>query len=449
MPGEERLWFRMRVLSPESRRHRSWLAGSLESVEPLREEPYRQLWLGQGASAFGEALVPVAVAFATLRIAGGSPALLGLVLGAGAAAQTAALPVGGVLGDRLPRQAVMVTAGWVRAVVLSALAVLVLAGRASVWELMVAMLANGLAGALFRPAATAVVPSTVSAARLQPANALIALSRSTSQICAPILAGVLVAAFDPGWAFAGGALAFVIAAVSLGRLRLPRTARAGRSGLWDELSAGWREIAVRPWYLSNLGVHALGNVGIAAFLVLGPVVTSRSPRGSASWGLIAASIAGGTVIGGVIALRILPRRPLVVANLAVTLAAVQLVALALSLPTPVIMATTAVGFAGVSFLNRVWATVMQQLIPLSVLARVSSFDWALSMVAMPLGYALSGSAAGRIGVPPTLTMAALVLALPSALVVLVPGVRAVRRLPDGTVVGPAARAQMSPAGEPS
>ena len=410
-------------------------------MEPLREAPYRQLWLGQGASAFGEGLVPLAVAFATLRITDGSPALLGLVLGAGATAQTVALPLGGVLGDRLPRQAVMVTASWVRALVQGALAVLVLAGRANVWELILAMLANGLASALFRPAATAVVPSTVSAARLQPANALIALSRSTSQICAPILAGVLVAAFDPGWAFAVGAFAFVVAAVSLARLHLPTIERGDRSGIWFDLAAGWREIAARRWYLSNLVAHALGNLGISAFLVLGPVVTSRSPRGSTSWGLISASIAAGTVVGGVIALRILPRRPLVIANVAVTSAALQLVALALSVPTPLIMATTVVGFAGVSFLNRVWATVMQQLIPMSVLARVSSYDWALSMVAMPVGYALSGSAAGWIGVPQTLTMAALALALPSVLVVVMPGVRAVRRLPDGTVVGPAARAQ--------
>jgi hypothetical protein len=124
-------------------------------------------------------------------------------------------------------------------------------------------------------------------------------------------------------------------------------------------------------------------------------------------------------------------------------------ALALSLPTPLIMAMTMVGFAGVSFLNRVWATVMQQLIPMAVLARVSSYDWALSTVAMPVGYALSGSAAGWIGVPQTLTMAALVLALPNALIAVTPGVRAVRRLSDGTVVGPAPRGQISPAGDPS
>jgi len=418
-------------------------------MEPLRQAPYRQLWLGQGASAFGEGMVPLAVAFATLQITNGSPTLLGLVLGAAAAAQTVALPLGGVLGDRLPRPAVMVIACWVRVVAQAGLAALVLAGRAQVWELIVAMLANGLASALFRPAATAVVPSVVSAARLQPANALIALSRSTSQICAPILAGVVVAAFAPGWALAAAAVTFVVAAVSLGRLHLPRIARSDRPGMWSELAAGWHEMAVRPWYLSNLAAHALGNLAIATFLVLGPVIASRSAHGSTTWGLIAASIAVGSVLGGVVAFRVLPRRPLVIANLAVTISALQMVALAHSLPTPLIMATAVAGFAGTSFLNRVWTTVMQQLIPTAVLARVSSYDWALSLAAMPVGYALGGAAAGWIGVPQTLTVAALVLALPNALIVLTPGVRAVRRLSDGTVAGPAVRAQRSPAGDPS
>jgi MFS family permease len=90
----------------------------------------------------------------------------------------------------------------------------------------------------------------------------------------------------------------------------------------------------------------------------------------------------------------------------------------------------------VTFLNEVWSATMQQLMPKEALARVSSYEWLLSLAAMPLGYAVVGPVADRMGVPATLLVATLVLTLPSVLIILVPGVRAVRRTPEGLIVGP-------------
>jgi MFS family permease len=407
-----------------------WLPASLD---PLRERPYRLLWVGQAASAAGDSLVPVALAFATIQVAHGSPSALGLVLGSAVTAQTVFLPLGGVWGDRLPRQVVMLTSDGVRAVVQAAVAAVLLTGHAQVWELISAMVVQGAASAFFRPASTALVPQTVSAVRLQQANALIGLSRSVTQVGGPIVAGVLVAAASPGWAFAANAASFVVSAGTLAALRLPPLPARPRRSTWHELVTGWREVSHRAWYVLNLGTHACWNLGIAALFVLGPIVVGRALGGATAWGFVSAAVAVGSLGGGLVALRFLPGRPLVAANLALTLGAPVLVALALQLPVAVVVAWAAACFAGVTFLNEVWSTVMQQLIPPEVQARVSSFDWALSLVAMPAGYALSGAAAAWIGVPQTLLIAALVLALPNALVVLVPGVRGIRRLPDGTI----------------
>ena len=40
----------------------------LASFEPLRERPFRLLWLGRTASSIGDSMVPVALAFAVLDI---------------------------------------------------------------------------------------------------------------------------------------------------------------------------------------------------------------------------------------------------------------------------------------------------------------------------------------------------------------------------------------------
>jgi len=50
-------------------------------VQPLRERQFRLLWLGQVASGMGDALVPVALAFAVLSVNSSATALGGVLAG--------------------------------------------------------------------------------------------------------------------------------------------------------------------------------------------------------------------------------------------------------------------------------------------------------------------------------------------------------------------------------
>jgi MFS family permease len=402
------------------------------ALAPLAERNFRFLWIGQAVSAVGDALVPVALAFATLQIARSASAL-GLVLALSTTARVVTLPIGGVWADRLPRQLVMLSSDAIRALVYGIVAALLLSGTAQLWELIVASVIYSAAGAFFTPASSALVPQTVSAGHLQQANALMGLSRSTTSVGGPVVAGILVALVSPGWVFAIDAVTFVVSAVSLAMLRIPASSPAPSAGFWSELMAGWRAVTSRRWYVLNLGAHALWNFAIAAFFVLGPIVAKQHLGGASAWGLIAGSLGAGSVVGGLIALRIRPRRPLVAANLALTLAALQILALVPPLPTIAIMCACLIGFAGLTFLNEVWSATVPQLIPADVLARATSFDWLLSLIAMPVGFAVCGPLADLIGIQTTLVAAAVILALPSLLIVLVPGVRKVRRTDEGTI----------------
>jgi MFS family permease len=98
-----------------------------ERAGALAERPFRLLWLGQTTSAIGDALVPVALAFAVFQIGGGGAAL-GLVLASLTIGRTAFVLVGGVWGDRLPRRLVMLTCDVVRALVDAFIAVALLTG---------------------------------------------------------------------------------------------------------------------------------------------------------------------------------------------------------------------------------------------------------------------------------------------------------------------------------
>jgi hypothetical protein len=63
-----------------------------------------------------------------------------------------------------------------------------------------------------------------------------------------------------------------------------------------------------------------------------------------------------------------------------------------------------------------------------VLSRVSSYDWAISLVFMPIGFAIWGPLSEWIGVDAAFVGAASVVIVTKLAVVAVPGVRNLRRL---------------------
>lgn len=403
------------------------------SLSPLAEPNFRLLWAGQTTSAIGDSLINVALVFATLSVAHSASAL-GLVLALSTVANIVGLPFGGVWADRLPRQVVMLGSDGVRAALQAAMGLLLISGSARLWEIAVYAVVFNVAGGFFQPASSSVVPQTVSASKLQQANALMGLSRSTTSVVGPAIAGILVAASGPGWVFLIDALSYIASALSLAMLHIPRVMDKVKAGFFTELADGLRAVTSRRWYLLNLVGHATWNFAIAAFFLLGPIVAKQRLGGPSAWGLIGASMGVGAVLGGLLALRVTPKRPLVVANLALAPAALQLLSLAVPMPTVVIMATCVVGWAGLVFLNETWFATVPQLIPQDVLARATSFDWLLSLIAMPVGFAVAGPVADHIGIPPTLVIAAGLIALPSGLIMLIPGVRHVTRTAEGTIV---------------
>jgi MFS family permease len=376
----------------------------------LRQRDFRLLWLGQATSAFGSGLVPVALAFAVVDLAASASAL-GLVLAAGLVARVVFLLVGGVVADRLPRQRVMLAADLLRTGTQGTVAVLLLSGHARIWHLLVLFALFGAADAFFSPASTGLVPETVSADRLQQANALMSVSRSCALVAGPALAGLIVAGPGPGWAFAVDAATFAVSSVSLALLRLPAgTIRVARRSMPAEIRCGWLEVRSRPWVWVTIARFSVTNLAIAPVFVLGPFVVEDALGGAEAWGLIATCSGVGAMLGDAAALRLEPRRPLVAGGLAVSLWALEPAFLAGPLPTAAIAVAAAAGFAGMSFSNALWFTALQERIPREALSRVSSFDWLGSLVFQQAGYIVAGPLAAAIGTSATLLASAAVQA---------------------------------------
>jgi MFS family permease len=392
----------------------------------LSERPFRLLWLGQTTSAIGDVMIGVALAFAVFQIGGGA-AQLGLVLASLTIGRTAFVLVGGVWADRLPRRLVMLTCDAIRAVVQAFVAVALLTGAAEIWMLAVTSLVFGAASAFFLPAATGLVPETISAARLQQANALLALSRSTVQVVGPALSAVIVAAAEPGWVFAIDALSFVGSAAFLAVLPVAAAQRPHRKPFLTDLVAGARATWSFGWMRTGLTLTAIAILGMGIFLVLGPVLSRRDLNGATSWGIILSAGAIGAIVGGIVALRLRPQRPLVGAFSAWSLAALPALAFVPPLPTVVIAIAYGVYQGGIAFGNNMFETVMQSEVPRELLSRVDSFTWLVALGLLPLGQALAGPLSDAVGTDTVLIGAAALIVVSCAVGIAAPSVRAITR----------------------
>jgi MFS family permease len=394
----------------------------------LRERRFRLLWLGQATSTLGDGLVPVALAFAVIQTLNGSATDLGIVLAAQSLPLVVFVLVGGVWADRLPRQMVMLVSDVIRCVVQATIAILLLSGHAQLWELVVLVAIYGTAQAFFQPAATGLVPATISRPRLQQANALLGLSRSLAFVVGPAVAGVVAAAANPGSVFVVDSATFAVSATSLALLRLPRSRREGeRRSFFADLKGGWHELISHTWLWVIVAWAAtfLGIV-VAPWMTLGPVVAKQSLGGPAAWGLIAAGWGVGTVTGGLIALRWKPVRPMLTGTLLALLMAPAVALLALRAPAAMIATAQAIGGAGMGLFMAVWQTTLQQHVPEEALSRVSAWDWMGSFLLLPLGLIAAGPVADLIGVSTTLWISVAWAVLSTLAVLCVSSVRHLR-----------------------
>jgi MFS family permease len=372
------------------------------ALTAFRSKPFRLLFAGELVSLLGTAVAPVALAFAVLDLTG-SATDLGYVLAAGWLPQIVFILIGGVLGDRLPRNLVMVGANLLSATAQGATAALLGAGVAAPWHLAALAAVRGTATALFFPAAQAVVPEVVEAELLQPANALLRLATSSSTVVGAGVGGIAVAAAGPGWAIAFDAATYLASALILLQMHIPRVVVESGETIVRELIEGWNEFRSREWLWVIVVCASVGNlVATASFAVLGPLIAKRYLGGAAAYGAIVASQSAGFVAGGLLSLRWRPARPLLVSTLALVPTAGEIACYAGVRITAVIAIVSFFAGVGLEIFGVNWVTALQQHIPSRVLSRVNSYDALGSFVFIPLGLVIAGPLAERFGVTNTL-----------------------------------------------
>ena len=399
-----------------------------EGLRLLRKPDIRKLFIAYLISYTGTAMAPIAMAFGVLELTG-STSDSGIVIAAPTLASIVVLLLGGVLADRTSRQRVMVFAELLAMLAQFAIALLFLMDIATVPVLVVLALINGLAIALNIPAATGMVTQLVEKDELQGLNALLGIARNGAVTGGAALGGLLVASFGAGITLMLDALSFGLSALLVVSLKPASQTAPEKASFIHDLRLGWKEFTSHTW----LWVIVLQFAFVVAALesvigLLGPAIVRNKMGGAANWGFIAASLGAGTLVGGLLAMKINAKYPMRFGTYCVFLLSGIPLALAVPFSVIAIACTAFLAGAGIQIFAVIWYTTLQTKIPSHMLSRVSAYDHLGSIALAPIGIVVAGFLFEKIGAQPTLAIAALTIILPTALAL---GVRDVRMMTSG------------------
>jgi MFS family permease len=337
------------------------------------------------------------------------------------------LLIGGVIADRASRRRVLVTADCVRLVSQGLLATLLILDHPSIVAIGALAGVTGGATGFAAPATTGLLPEVVDAERLAEANGLRATAFSAGELGGPILSGILVATAGPGWALGVDAMTYAAsAALLVGLRRAAVRPPVAHDRFLSDLRQGWNAFRSRRWLWTFVVWASVANLLWGAYKVLGPVVAHRHLGGAAAWGGLVSAQGAGTVVGGIIALRSRPRRPMLLAAGTAPFLAAPMVALATTHSVALIGAGALLAGLSLMLGNTIWETTLQRHVPSESLSRVSSYDWFGSLALDPIGLAIWGPIAAVIGIEASL-WAASGLLIAGAVALL--AVAEIRRLP--------------------
>jgi MFS family permease len=267
--------------------------------------------LGSGASGIAYPLLVLAVTH--------SPAQAGVVGFARVLPQAVLSLPAGVLADRVDRKRVMIGADAARAAALGLLGAAVVAGRVTLWEIVVVALVEGAGSTIFLSAQAGALRAVVPPRQLPDAAGAQEARFAAARVGGPPLGGAL---FGLGRSvpFLADAVSYAASTAALAAMRTPfqETRERDTSPLRAQLAEGFAFLWSRAFLRTCAFLYGLGNFTIPAYLFVIVVGGREQGLASATIGLLSAAFAASTLVGAVaspVVRRALPVRAILLLEL--------------------------------------------------------------------------------------------------------------------------------------
>jgi MFS family permease len=324
----------------------------------------------------------------------------------------------GVLSDRLDRRRLLMWAQGSLVVVAAVLAIVTAMHRVSPGVILVCSACLGVGSALSTPAWQTLVPELVPRREMPEAITLNSVAFNIARAIGPALAGLIIAALGPAFAFGLNALSF-LAVIHVLRSypevkRVAEKRRARRSEDAGESFVRAMVTAVR---------HARGSAplraiyaSISAFAIMAATVPALLPvfakqtlhADEKGYGILLGALGFGAIAGALLLRRVRPlmtARTLIAGNMAIYGIAMAAMTLVPSFPLAVLMLVPA-GAGWLCSLSTLNALV-QLTSPRWVKSRAMALYQLAFLLFWSIGASIGGAVASEIGAPITMRVAAL------------------------------------------
>ena len=372
------------------------------------------------------------------------PASVGLVALAQLVPAAVVAPFGGTLGDRFPRERVLLVAYSLFA----SSTALIAAGMLLAWPVAVvylAAIAASMTLTLVRPAHNALLPGLAhDPSELTAANAVTSIAEASGLLLGPLAAAAILTVGQPGAVLA--LLAFVATTAAVLVVGLRPHAHAGTRHVSDEahdaalrageddaetsgpaILGGFRALAQHPDARLIVAILSSRMLLIGACDVLFVLIAiEQFGTGESGAAILSAAIGAGGILGGMAAFGLIGRRRLAPVVLASGLAwgVLFLVfgALAPAALAPVLLIACGIALTLMDVAGR---TALQRAVHDEVLARVFGILEGLMTVCLAVGAILLPVTVGLLGIPAA--AAAFALVIPLVVLLASPGLRGIDR----------------------
>ena len=296
----------------------------------LANRTYRHLLAAQIVALIGTGLATVALGLLAYDLAGANAgAVLGTALAIKMIAYIGVAPVVGAFADRLPRRAFLVAMDLTRAAV-----ALLLPFVDQIWQIYVLIFVLQSASAAFTPTFQATIPDVLPDEKdYTNALSLSRLAYDLENLLSPMLAAALLTVISFHWLFSGTSIGFVVSALLVVSVTLPRAIASPRTGgIYARTTRGMRIYLATPRLRGLLAV-TLAAAAASAMVIVNTVVIVRGQLGLSATDVAFALAAygGGSILAALALPHVLKRsgdRPVMIiaaAALALLLAGLSVV----------------------------------------------------------------------------------------------------------------------------
>jgi MFS family permease len=365
----------------------------------LKHKNYRLWFWGQMVSLFGTWMQTTAQGFLVYQVTHSS-AYLGYVGFAYGVPSWFFMMYAGVVADRVSRRKVLIITQSIMMILAFILAALVFTHTVRAWHILVLAFGLGLANSFDAPTRQAFVSELVDREDLTNAVALNATMFNTALIVGPAIAGIVYAAFGPGWCFTLNGISFIAVIIALAVMRfLPVKETSQRSSTLSALTEGINYVRHQPTIRALIGLVATASIFGMSLGTLLPAWSVKILHGNAATNGLLFSARGVGSLFGALTIATLGRSH--VRGKFITFGSfcfpvfISFFALTYWLPLSLLFMVF-VGMAMIFVVNFSNATI-QSIVPDSLRGRVMGVYTTVFMGSMPLGALLLGTIAEHAG----------------------------------------------------